>query len=437
MSSDLLKEFGELEENPWSHVPDGHVNLEKSTYEDEFGDFENPEASESITKHQAISEAPLETTLHSHNSKGWASSKRIEAAKQTNDASMQQTGSPSAEDNDWGNFTDGTTVLFDAERTITTEQSQRHSDSHQVETHKSAAEKPMKVSLLPRDSREANTHKSKLRQAHLTEPYDFGQAESWESVDVAQVPLRPGSATTPAVPSLDSNVDGIPCARLPTRDMGPAPSNVPPPSVLLSVTAGLFRSISGDVRNIIIQSGISSSTSGTLNEQQIESLKETLSATRVAARIIAGRKLRWKRDNVLSQSMKIGPAGKSGGMKLAGVDKAESRREDQETAETLNVWRKQVGPLRSSISLVKPHLRGGGLVVPETSESIPIRVIKPSEGAVSAPKCCFLCGIKRDERAAKVDVDVEDSFGEFWTEHWGHVECVAFWEKYKHSLPHR
>lgn len=153
---------------------------------------------------------------------------------------------------------------------------------------------------------------------------------------------------------------------------------------------------------------------------------------------MAGRKLRWKRDNILSQSMKIGTAsGKTSGMKLAGVDKAETRREDQEAAEALRAWKQQVGPLRSTISMISTHLPGSGFSLPDIAEAMPIRVVKPSEGAVTAPKCCFLCGIKRDERVAKVDVDVEDSFGEWWREYWGHIDCVAFWENHKTSLRQR
>lgn len=135
--------------------------------------------------------------------------------------------------------------------------------------------------------------------------------------------------------------------------------------------------------------------------------------------------------------MKIGPASKSGGMKLTGVDKTESRREDQEAAEALSAWRKQLGILRSTISIVNGQLPAGGLLVPDVSENMPVRVVKPSEGAVTAPKCCFLCGVRREERVARVDVDVEDSFGEWWTEHWGHVDCVAFWDSQQSSLKQR
>jgi len=38
-----------------------------------------------------------------------------------------------------------------------------------------------------------------------------------------------------------------------------------------------------------------------------------------------------------------------------------------------------------------------------------------------------VCALKRNERVVKVDFEVEDVFGEWWTEHWGHKACVAFW----------
>jgi hypothetical protein len=43
----------------------------------------------------------------------------------------------------------------------------------------------------------------------------------------------------------------------------------------------------------------------------------------------------------------------------------------------------------------------------------------------------------RDERVANVDAHVEDSFGEWWTEHWGHLECRLFWEENQASLAQR
>jgi len=420
MSCDLLKEFGDPQESPRRYVPGQSEASGQGNNEDDFGDFEGPESPKTNV-----------------GSDGTVSIQDVLIIKQPQHAFIQEHQTPSNDDNEWGDF-NGTEILFDAERLKADESSRWHqSNSHQPQNNEPLAEKPMKVSLLPIDSREAITRKIKPVQVKPTELYDFVQAENWEPVVAGQDLMLPTTTTTLGTSSTIPKVEVKHNSTVHMRDMGPPPSNIPPPSVLLSLVSNLLQSLPDDVRNIVTQNRASSDPHEALDQPRVDQIKAALSTTRVAARIIAGRKLRWKRDNLLSQSMKIGPAGKSGGMKLTGVDKTESRREDQETAEALAAWRKQAGPLRSTISMVNVHLPGSGSVVPEISENMPIRVVKPSEGAVIAPKCCFLCGIKRDERVTKVDVNVEDSFGEYWTEHWGHVECVAFWDNHKHSLPHR
>jgi hypothetical protein len=61
-------------------------------------------------------------------------------------------------------------------------------------------------------------------------------------------------------------------------------------------------------------------------------------------------------------------------------------------------------------------------------ENTRVTTAMASQGAIKAPHACALCGLKRDERIPKIDENVEDSFGEWWTEHWGHTECRQFWE---------
>ncbi|TVY35919.1 hypothetical protein LSUB1_G006358 [Lachnellula subtilissima] len=165
-------------------------------------------------------------------------------------------------------------------------------------------------------------------------------------------------------------------------------------------------------------------------------LRAYLLLATVAARIIAGRKQRWKRDTLLSQAMKIGPSGGKGGMKLAGVDKAEVVREEREAADVVRVWREQIGRLRSAVAVANSSIRDGGphLDIPEISENMPVRV---QERGMTAPKPCVVCGLKREERVAKVDVGVEDSFGEWWVEHWGHRACRNFWLEHEAKLRHR
>jgi hypothetical protein len=146
-----------------------------------------------------------------------------------------------------------------------------------------------------------------------------------------------------------------------------------------------------------------------------------------ASRIIAGRTLRWKRDTILSQSMRIGPAraGKSSGMKLSAVNKHEDVKEEQDAVDVLALWRERA-------ALFNAAVQGAGLrPIPTVPGPAALKVItaKPGQGALKATHACALCALKRDERVLKVDEeDVQDSFGEWWTEHWGHTACRLFWE---------
>ena len=399
MSSDLLKEFGFPQDPIPSREAAQNTAKETTTEEEEFGDFEDAESDLNTPG----------THLEPENIHVQTSS----AEDITN----------SSEDGDNCDVLADQSVLFDTEETIKTHKA----FLKQSRTRKEGPQEPLIVSLAPIPPTKAPTAST------------FDLFES-ETLPVSQAPIPPlrspiKSDTDAVSASLDSK-PGFGAAK--AADLEPPPSNVPPPSVLLPLVTTLFQSMSMNVRKSAISHPASSDPYEPLDQSRIQSIQEVLSDARTGARILAGRKLRWKRDNILSQSMKIGPAsGKTSGMKLAGVDKAETRREDQEAAEALRAWKQQAGFLRSTISMINVHLSGSGLSMPDISEAMPIRISKASEGALTAPKCCFLCGIKRDERIAKVDVDVEDSFGEWWREHWGHVDCVAFWSNHKASLRQR
>ena len=400
MSLDLLKEFGSPRDSLQGQGAAQSIAKETATgEEEEFGDFED--ASSDLNTPGAH--------LERYNIHAQASSSR-----HITDITENGDGRDVFADQ---------SVLFDAEETIKT-----HNDSlKQSQATRQRPEKPLIVSLAPIPPTRAPTAST----VDL-----FGS----ESPSVSQAPIPPlRSPVQSDTHAVSATLDSKPSfGTAKAEDLGPPPSNIPPPSVLLPLVATLFQSMSTNARKIATPQPISSDPYEPLDQSRIQQIQEVLSDVRASARILAGRKLRWKRDNILSQSMKIGPAsGKTSGMKLAGVDKAETRREDQEAAEALRVWKQQVGPLRSTISMINVYLSEGGLLMPEISEAMPIRVSKASEGAVTAPKCCFLCGIKRDERIAKVDVDVEDSFGEWWREHWGHVDCGTFWSQHKASLRQR
>lgn len=213
------------------------------------------------------------------------------------------------------------------------------------------------------------------------------------------------------------------------------PINVPPPSILLSIfpqllglaNDSLFRPISGQafsIKNRILS-----------DPTTIDFLRGYLVLATVAARVIAGRKHRWHRDKFLAQSMSISAAG-SKGMKLAGVDKTQAAREDREAGDVLDLWKEHLGRLRSSVAAANQSLKDASqhLKIPELRENMQTQTAK---GVLSAPKACIVCGLKRDERVARVDFDVEDSFGEWWVDHWGHTACKRFWMKHESALRQR
>ena len=216
------------------------------------------------------------------------------------------------------------------------------------------------------------------------------------------------------------------------------PTNIPPPSILLTLFPLLFDLPQSKLFKVIAHQPFSLKNRIISDPSTIDFLRAYLLIATVAARVTAGRKLRWKRDTLLSQSMKIGPAAADGrgGMKLAGIDKAEIAREDREAADIVRVWREQLGRLRSAVAVANSSIRDASahLAIPDISESM---YVKTQAGGLSAPKPCIICGLKREERVDKVDAQVEDSFGEFWTEHWGHRTCRNFWLEHESKLKHR
>lgn len=99
----------------------------------------------------------------------------------------------------------------------------------------------------------------------------------------------------------------------------PPPSNIPPPSILLSVVAKICNSLSTEIRDIVSSSSTALMQDGLVaGSPHLEKLFGAQAVINASARILAGRKLRWKRDTHLAQSMRIGTAntGKANGMKL-------------------------------------------------------------------------------------------------------------------------
>ena len=453
MSSDLLKEFGSPEVSPWRGIASQRPVEEATGDEDDFGDFEDPENEENVS-HFTGDPAPL-----SRNTKHLVASDLTRVQPSSRTHGYSQVHPPTTElqiapssDDGWGDIYKES-VMFDAdietmrekkeaERTLMDQE--RPQEAGNVLLHRMISGKhSTPVSSVPiimgvSSSKRFQEHS---RARHESSRDDSrGQIEATKASNHEQstideepwVDFEAAQAAQP-VPVVSNNLPARSSMPTETPNVGPPPSNIPPPSILLPIIANVLGSIPARLKTI--------TSAQRLDQPSTPSeIRALLSSIRAAARILAGRKLRWKRDVLLSQSMKIGPAhsGKAGGMKLVGVDKAESRREDQEAAETLQVWKQQVGPLRSTVATLNVQMSANErFKIPEIAENMPIRQGKPSEGVVTAPKCCFLCGIRRDERVAKVDIDVEDSFGEFWVEHWGHIDCVDFWKNQKDFLQHR
>ncbi|KAB8297185.1 hypothetical protein EYC80_002563 [Monilinia laxa] len=216
----------------------------------------------------------------------------------------------------------------------------------------------------------------------------------------------------------------------------PPPTNIPPPSILLALFPQLFDLPQSSLFKAVANQPFSLKNRIISDPSTISFLRAYLLIATVAAHVIAGRKLRWKRDTHLAQGMSIGPAGGKGGMKLAGVDRAEVARENREAAETIRVWKEQLGRLRSAVAVANTSLKDVSkhLAIPEIGDTMHV---KSQEGGLKAPKACVICGLKREERVAKVDVKVEDSFGEWWIDHWGHRLCRNFWQEHEARLKFR
>jgi hypothetical protein len=290
-------------------------------------------------------------------------------------------------------------------------------------------------------SSQASFKISSLKEATTQKPAAAPRGDSWDwnAFDA------PAKSADPKPTENDSwawdLVDGVPELSKSSNTETPPPTNIPPPSVLLTVFPQLFNLSQTSIFQVVSGQQFSLKNRIMSDPATVDFLRAYILLATVAARIVAGRKQRWKRDHHLSQAMKIGPAaaGGKGGMKLKGVDKSETTREEREAAELVRAWKDQVGRLRSSVAIANSSIKdlAAHLVVPEINDVMPVRTVTITEGGLTAPMPCFLCGLKREERVAKVDVQVEDSFGEWWVEHWGHRACRNFWLEHEGKLKQR
>lgn len=218
------------------------------------------------------------------------------------------------------------------------------------------------------------------------------------------------------------------------------PTNIPPPGVLLSLFPSLFNDAQEKLFKPMAAQTLPMRNKLMAAPATTAYLAGYLALGNVAAHIIAGRKLRWKRDQHLSQGMKIGPASSraTSGMKLSGIDKGENLKEEREVSDVVRVWKEQVGRLRHVVAGANQIKAGTLGSVPDLQGVMPVKALKQWEGGIPARQPCMLCGLKREERVTAADLATDDSFGEWWIDQVNmHRGCRNFWNEHKDRLRQR
>ncbi|KAM0334267.1 hypothetical protein ACHAQA_001289 [Verticillium albo-atrum] len=332
-------------------------------------------------------------------------------------------------------------VLFDAEDSDAADDNDDDDDFGDFETGESFPSKPSQPQPKPWQQQPTsppwqNQPKSPPWQNQPKSPPWQNQPrppESWDWDAADGIETSAPKPSVKPVPKTAPKPTPSPQQAGKSSDDAPPPTNIPPPSVLLSIFPELLSLANTSLFKPIASQPTSIKDRIASDPGTITFLQGYLVLAAVAARIIAGRKLRWHRDKFLAQGMAISAAGAKG-MKLAGVDRAQTAREDREAADVVAVWKEHVGRLRSAVAAAKAAPGGQQLRVPEVAENMAVTTAKM---VPTAPKACVVCGLKRDERVGKVDFDVEDSFGEWWVEHWGHRACKNFWTEHEKQLRQR
>lgn len=333
------------------------------------------------------------------------------------------------EDDDWGAFEGGST------------QSHKATSTHPAKSPAGALGIDL-LSLEDTSAQWASSAEEPQRRPKTTQrgPPTTNYAQDDDAWDDFEDVVPPPGQPSSVIPTLPKSTINIANPADPSNAPTLPPTNIPPPAVLLSVFPSFFASA---------QSALFDTLTKIPHEQKQELLSHPathqflrgfIGLSNVLAHIIAGRKQRWKRDQFLAQGMRIGPAaaGGKGGMKLAGVDKSEVAKEDREALDAVRQWRSIVGKLRSAVAGANAGTSTKLPPVPEISEQMPVKVLRPAEGGISASHACALCGLKREERVPKMDDGVNDSFGEWWVEGMNmHLLCKNFWNEHSGKMRSR
>ncbi|KAJ6021798.1 hypothetical protein N7540_007302 [Penicillium herquei] len=401
---------------------DAEIDIPSNDTEDEWGDFEGPEATVATvqaqrapntipqnqapaTQYQAaqldlldslsLNDPPRNPSITTKQSQNVSIKSRVAAPANNPSESTWDDDSFG----DWGEFTDTPSTTL-------------------PKTQRRTPKPKPKATQAPRKPVVKNPLKSTPQNPGWEDEFeDWGDFN--DGPTLAAPIITPISKQTPS-PAPDQRIFTSSTSPSPTV----RPTNIPPPSVLLSLLVEILSNLQREA--------LQSRASGQGTREETATTIQTSLST--AARIIAGRSLRWKRDSILSQSMRIGPAGKSGGMKLSTVNKHEDVKESQDAVEVLSLWRERAALFNSVVQGV------GQKPVPVVGDPAALKVVvaKVEVGAIKASHACALCALRRDERVLRIDEGVvNDSFGEWWTEHWGHTGCRLFWERYKELLLQR
>ena len=407
MSSDLWKEFGGGQEdaaNPWAETVIAGPTVIDDFEEDEFGDFQEPVL---VPAPETPKKLPVPPSIAEE--KGQHLSSPIERPSNQKPKAHEQARSPNS------------LAVPDTPSPFQTPNNPSMARAF-GQGRGSARRRPV-------PARETSSESTGLvEQAEDEEWADFSitndvpsnSVDTTSSLQGTQHPRSAFSGTTKTSSNDDSGKK--------EAQVFQKPKYVPPPSVLISQFIVLIQELPNRVEAAMQYW----KTNGGDTAAVELALRKCIAALGVAARIIAGRKSRWVRDTSLAQSMRIGQAqgAKPRGMNLTGVDKVEVQRENSQVAEFVRVWRQRLGAIRVALAHVKTHASDKPLLLPEISEGMLIGSSKSSTPVMNDRTSCCLCGLKREERVLKVDVDIWDTSGEWWSNLWGHTDCRVFWEEH-------
>ncbi|KAJ5389898.1 uncharacterized protein N7496_000966 [Penicillium cataractarum] len=240
---------------------------------------------------------------------------------------------------DWGDFTDGPSTNLPPKASSAKKQTSAVPAKASISTKATSTIKP-----------KAPTQTKPLAKSKPQQPtWEDDTFENWGDFDDGPAPSNPqptlstrptpSPSTTKTTPSPQSFTTNTPTTPPTVR-----PTNIPPPSILLE--------------HLLTQLTTLQKTAQTAQplptDQKLPTATKIQNTLHTTARIIAGRTHRWKRDTLLAQSMRIGPAraGKTGGMKLSAVNKHEDVKEAQDAVDVLALWRERASLFNSIVQAV-------------------------------------------------------------------------------------